>query len=270
MLCKLLYLGPFLFNIFVVVNGSPFRHFFSPKRIMRGMLREEDDYDDYDEFPYLRPMRSPYHHQIQPVYYYVPQFSQMGQYMPQQPPGYSYWQQQQPYMRMPGQQFYPNPPPKEVEHRMYSTRVIDECPPFSQAIPQQPGYYYQQQHPPSHPPLHQIPPINLYLSGEARQQPISGGSYSINLPPLSSSATYQSPSYQPVSGGHLTKEERERQFRHKGNQALRFMEEMFDEMGKTTTPADSEEYLKKREELLRQFKTMFDEFNNQYVKALEA
>ena len=48
------------------------------------------------------------------------------------------------------------------------------------------------------------------------------------------------------------------------------MEEMFDEMGKTTTGADREEYFKKREELLQQFKTMFDEFDGQYVKALEA
>jgi hypothetical protein len=245
-------LGISLSYVAIFVRGSHFLHkLFHPKRIERRII-PEDDYEEYDS--------SPYYQQIRPVYYLVPQPLQFNQLPPQQPSFYPFGPQQP---QMAGQMPYSGMPPKEVEHRMYSTKIVDECPP-QHSFPQQPPNYYfqptQQQGPQIQMPP--IPPINLYLENERRPQPsISGQSYSINVPP-SPSMNFES--------GFESREEKERKFHQYGKDALHNMEKMFDEMGRTASPLEREQYSKRRDEILRQFRTMFGEFDNQYDKALKA
>jgi hypothetical protein len=244
--------GIFLSNVVIFVRGGHFLHrLFHPKRIERRIIPEED-YEEYD--------RSPDYQQIRPVYYLVPQPWQFNQLPPQQPSFYSYGPQQP---QMPAQMPYSGMPPKEVEHRMYSTRIVDECPP-PHSFPQQPNYYFQSPHQQQGPQFQTppIPPINLYLGNERRQQPsISEQSYSINVPP-SSSMNFES--------GFESREEKERKFHEYGQKALHNMEKMFDEMGRMASPLEREQYLKRRDEILRQFRKMFGEFDIQYHKALKA
>ena len=242
-----------LFNNFIAASSwQQFHRLFSPKTIPHRFITEEQDEDDEDEITIVRrPVQPLYYPQTQPIYYLEPPQQQQAQQ-----PYYYNWQQS------PGQIPYQRPPPKQVEHRIYSTKIIDEC------QPQQQYSYYKQQ-----PQMQQqqLPPINLYMAGETRQMPIPSEGYSASTvstsPPVySQQSLYQSPYY----GGEeiVTIEERERQFHHEGQQALRHMEKMFDEMGRTASQSDREAYAKKKGEILKQFHTMFDQFYTQYGIAI--
>ena len=231
-----------------------FHRFFNPKRIPHRFSMEDQDDEDEEITIVRRPALPFYPPQAQTFYYPVP-LQQRAQQLP-----YYDWQSQ----KYP--EGYQGPSPKEVEHRMYSTKIIDEC------QPQFPQYSYGYQQPQMQ--QQQMPPINLYLGGGGQRQfPTPSGSYNVNFPPPApavpySQYTYRSPYYE--EGQNVSNDERIRQFHHNGQQALHHMEKMFDEMGRTASHSDLKNYEERRKKILESFRSMFGEFDTQYATAINA
>jgi hypothetical protein len=237
------------FTRFATASGLQyFRNLLRPKTVTPrfGGLQERFEYedDDDDEITILRPILPVYYQQSQPMNYQIPS---------QQP---SYW---------PNQQFfrptmYPRQPPKEVEHRMYSTKIIDEC------KPQQYGSYYQQHQPTQWSQQQQFPPINLYLGREnIHHGQDASDRYSINLPSFSGSSSHSSERFEERV---QTNEDREKKFHKDGEKVIYHLEKMFKEMEKVASSDEKEEIANTKKEVLKPFRSLIEELEPQYVNAL--